>query len=552
MEEKQEIIGSEGIVTSQEAPKLGIRNKLFARQYISLAVILLFAVGGTYYLVASHAASSASAIIGIGGKCLDNYANLKKDGNKIQLYTCNGSAAQNWAINTDGTITNANDYCLNATGSVRKSLVTLSACNKGSLQQWTVDSTKNLIISEASGLCLDDQYGKTTDGNPIQVYECNGTASQTWKPQVKIVTQQAVSPGSTALGLTLTASSSVASVTTKDPVTLTWNSTDTTSCTASGGWSGAKAVSGSELIGPLKATTAFTLDCSGAAGKVSTTATVTVKPAPVATSPTSPTGPTPTPTPSPAPAPAPTDGTLVFDDEFNGAAGTLPDSSKWNIFSSGSSWGSQCWKKDPSVISQDGQGNLKLSIVNKGTTQCTNSYGDSSTYAGGGMDTTGKFSMSYGKVEVRAKLSCADGIWGSFWMSTGTGPSWPQSGEIDFYELGYNKMYRLQQTVHVGTSSSNQKQKAQYVDLPTNQRWCDAFHVYGAEKRQNVVNFWVDGKITNTVKPSDFPGYSWPFNTYNNRILIDQQYSKNGTWSGNITPSQLPATTLIDYVRVYK
>lgn len=243
---------------------------------------------------------------------------------------------------------------------------------------------------------------------------------------------------------------------------------------------------------------------------------------------------------------------LQFCDDFDGAVNTYPDSSKWNIFTSGSSWGSQCWKKDPANISMDGQGNLRQTVVNTGSTQCTNSYGDSSPYTSGGMDTSGKFNMAMGKVEVRAKLSCADGIWGSFWMSTGSGPSWPQSGEIDFYELGYNKMYRLQQTVHVGTSNSDHKQKGQYVDLPTNQRWCDAYHVYGVEKRQNIINFWVDGKIVNKVVPSDFPDYSWPFNTYNNRILIDQQYSKNGKWSGNINPSQLPATTLIDYIRVYK
>src|SRR6187551_3809738 len=38
---------------------------------------------------------------------------------------------------------------------------------------------------------------------------------------------------------------------------------------------------------------------------------------------------------------------LKFCDDFDGTTGTYPDSSKWNVYSSGSSWGSQCWRKTP-------------------------------------------------------------------------------------------------------------------------------------------------------------------------------------------------------------
>jgi len=47
---------------------------------------------------------------------------------------------------------------------------------------------------------------------------------------------------------------------------LTWSSTNATSCTASGGWSGSKPVSGSQTIGDLAVTTTFSLTCSGAGG----------------------------------------------------------------------------------------------------------------------------------------------------------------------------------------------------------------------------------------------------------------------------------------------
>lgn len=66
--------------------------------------------------------------------------------------------------------------------------------------------------------------------------------------------------------LSLTASAT--SVTEGNPVTLTWSSTNVDSCTASGGWSGDRAVSGSETTSALNQSTTFSLSCSGANGGV--------------------------------------------------------------------------------------------------------------------------------------------------------------------------------------------------------------------------------------------------------------------------------------------
>ena len=65
--------------------------------------------------------------------------------------------------------------------------------------------------------------------------------------------------------------------------TLSWSSTDATSCTASGGWSGSKALTGSESVSPT-VTTTYTLTCTGAiAPDGADSAVVTVAaPAPVA------------------------------------------------------------------------------------------------------------------------------------------------------------------------------------------------------------------------------------------------------------------------------
>ncbi|MGH7241690.1 MAG: fibronectin type III domain-containing protein [Candidatus Saccharimonadales bacterium] len=76
---------------------------------------------------------------------------------------------------------------------------------------------------------------------------------------------------------------------------LTWSSQNATSCTASGSWSGAKAVSGSVSTGALSANSTYSLSCSGAGGTAKATAAVTVT-TPATPPPTGGSG-SPTPTP---------------------------------------------------------------------------------------------------------------------------------------------------------------------------------------------------------------------------------------------------------------
>jgi hypothetical protein len=58
--------------------------------------------------------------------------------------------------------------------------------------------------------------------------------------------------------------------------TLIWSSTYASSCTASGGWSGTKSVSGSQTTGSLTANTTFALTCTGAGGSAAQSVSVAV------------------------------------------------------------------------------------------------------------------------------------------------------------------------------------------------------------------------------------------------------------------------------------
>jgi len=82
---------------------------------------------------------------------------------------------------------------------------------------------------------------------------------------------------------TVTLDSSPASVAAGGQTTLSWSSTSASSCTASGAWSGSKAISGSESVGPINSNSTFTLNCTGPGGSRSDSTTVTIAPTPTVT-----------------------------------------------------------------------------------------------------------------------------------------------------------------------------------------------------------------------------------------------------------------------------
>ena len=58
--------------------------------------------------------------------------------------------------------------------------------------------------------------------------------------------------------------------------TLNWTATAATTCSASGGWTGSKPLSGSEQVGPIRGDTLFTLSCTGAGGTRGSSVTLNV------------------------------------------------------------------------------------------------------------------------------------------------------------------------------------------------------------------------------------------------------------------------------------
>ncbi len=114
--------------------------------------------------------------------------------------------------------------------------------------------------------------GPLTAASNTFALTCSGTGGST--SASAIVTVTAATPAPT---LALTANPSV--LTSGASATLTWSSANATSCTASGAWSGSRALLGSTSTGPLTAAiNTFTLTCTGIGGSASATTVVTASP----------------------------------------------------------------------------------------------------------------------------------------------------------------------------------------------------------------------------------------------------------------------------------
>jgi chitinase len=119
-------------------------------------------------------------ITGYGGKCVDVNAASSANGTAIQLYDCNGSAAQQWTVGSDGSI-KALGKCmdLTAAGTANGTQVQLYDCNGTGAQKWQAASG-NTLVNPASGKCLDATGPSSANGTRLQIWTCTGAANQQW------------------------------------------------------------------------------------------------------------------------------------------------------------------------------------------------------------------------------------------------------------------------------------------------------------------------------------------------------------------------------------
>ncbi len=98
----------------------------------------------------------------------------------VQLYDCNGTAAQRWTVGTDGTL-RALGKCLDVTsaGTADGTPLQLWDCNGTEAQRWVANAARD-VVNPRANKCLDATGNSSANGTRLQIWTCSGTANQKW------------------------------------------------------------------------------------------------------------------------------------------------------------------------------------------------------------------------------------------------------------------------------------------------------------------------------------------------------------------------------------
>lgn len=234
---------------------------------------------------------------------------------------------------------------------------------------------------------------------------------------------------------------------------------------------------------------------------------------------------------------------LVWEDNFDGPAGQLPDSTMWG-FDVGTDWGNAQLEYDtdrPENASLDGAGNLaivarKESYLGRG-------------YTSARLTTKGLFEPTYGRFEARMQLPWGQGLWPAFWLLGANidAVGWPDCGEIDIMEYRGQEPSIVHGSLHGPGYSGGQPVTQSYQIM--NDRFDTGFHIFAVEWSAEEIRWYVDGTRYQTVRPEDVPG-EW---VYNHAFYIILNLAVGGNYVGAPNASTVfPQTMLVDYVRVYE
>jgi hypothetical protein len=146
---------------------------------LSAAALAAGVLGAFGIAQTAFGADPAGAVTGYGGKCVDVAGASSANGAAVQLYDCNGTAAQTWTVASDGSL-KALGKCMDVTaaGTANGTQIQLYDCNGTAAQKWTASNGE--LVNSGSGKCLDATGPSSANGTRLQIWTCAGSANQTW------------------------------------------------------------------------------------------------------------------------------------------------------------------------------------------------------------------------------------------------------------------------------------------------------------------------------------------------------------------------------------
>jgi beta-glucanase (GH16 family) len=235
---------------------------------------------------------------------------------------------------------------------------------------------------------------------------------------------------------------------------------------------------------------------------------------------------------------------LVFSDEFNGVAGSKPDPAKWTIDTGTGQNNELQYYTDNANASMNGTGALVMEARKESV--------GGRDYTSHRMNTGGKFTVQYGRIESRIKVPKGNGFWPAFWMMGAdflTGRPWPYNGEVDIMEILGKDTTRSYTTLHAPAYNGGGGygfEKIWSIDLSAD------FHVYAAEWDSKGIRFFVDSTEVFYASKATVEATRGPW-VFDHPFYLILNLAVGGDWPGPpdaTTP--FPSQMLVDYVRVYQ
>ncbi len=247
---------------------------------------------------------------------------------------------------------------------------------------------------------------------------------------------------------------------------------------------------------------------------------------------------------------------LTFSDEFNATKNSPIDSTKWTHRIGGKGWGNQELQYYTNSIENafhNGKGQLVIKAIKKDLPEkdykCW--YGKCK-YTSARLVTNSKFDQKYGRFEARIKLPKGQGMWAAFWMLGNDFDTigWAKCGEIDIMENIGREPKKIHGTIH-GPGYEGAKGIGKSYKLKGKSIFADDFHVFAVEWQKDNIQWFVDGKRYQTLKPKNLPrGKKW---VYDHPFFMLLNLAVGGPWGGNPDDTTVfPQEMLVDYVRVYE
>jgi hypothetical protein len=123
-------------------------------------------------------AVTSGPIKGDHGKCLDDFGSGTANGNKVDIWDCNGTGAQTWTFS--GGALSVLGKCLDdSSQGGNGSKLVIWTCNGHNAQTWTHRSNGEYVL-KLNGLCLTDPSGSSVNGTQVQVRTCQNFKDQHW------------------------------------------------------------------------------------------------------------------------------------------------------------------------------------------------------------------------------------------------------------------------------------------------------------------------------------------------------------------------------------